>query len=83
MVMTVESPGVRLPGIEGKVHGIVGLEPVAVQCDECFRVWRGGTPVVTLGMAIFNARVPGVRLCAECWEKRGWRNTAARGWQQI
>lgn len=72
-----------LPTIEGRVHGIVGWDPIAVQCDNCLKVWRGGTPIITVQKAIFNGRDPGPRLCDACWEKRGWVNTPSRGWQQI
>lgn len=34
--------GDRLPTVGGRVHGIVGWDPLAVQCDDCLvrRVYR-------------------------------------------
>jgi hypothetical protein len=75
----------RLPTIEGRVHGIVGWAPVAVQCDDCLRVWSGGGEALinTLRRVTFNRRAPGPRLCIECWQKRGWKNTTTKGWIKL
>lgn len=73
----------RLPTIPGRVHGIVAVDPLAVQCDDCLRVWSEKLPILTVQKAIFNKREPGLRLCADCWKKRGWVNTDANGWQRV
>lgn len=82
---TIKTCADRLPTLEGRVHGIVGWNPLAVQCDDCLRVWTNeGEPMInTLREVTFNNLEPGPRLCAECWEQRGWVNTPSRGWQRI
>ena len=82
---TITTHSDRLPTVEGRVHGIVGWDPLAVQCDDCLRVWSNeGEPMITtLSEVIFNSREPGPRLCAECWQKRGWEDTSTRGWVRI
>ena len=56
-----------------------------IQCDDCLRVWsnEGEPRITTLHEVIFNSREPGPRLCAECWQKRGWEHTSTRGWVRI
>lgn len=70
---TITTHSDRLPTIGGRVHGIVGWDPLAVQCDACLRVWNNeGEPMITtLREVTFNNREPGPRLCADCWEWYG------------
>lgn len=72
---TERRPGVALPTVAGKVHGIVGLSPTEVQCDECLVV-RTGIYAEKIGITVilvditFNPRRyergDKRRLCGTC-----------------
>ena len=72
---TERRPGVALPTVTGKVHGIVGLNPAEVQCDACLVV-RTGIYAEKIGITVilvditFNPRRyergDKRRLCREC-----------------
>ena len=83
MSIEISDPGVELPDLPSVVHGIKSKDPWTVQCDDCLRCWSGPHGIIVLGEVIFNSRakMPGLRLCADCWEKRGWANSASRGWE--
>ena len=66
-----------LPTLPGKVHGIVGLDPTVVQCDECATTatGRGTMPILTGGID-FNPYAYSLgdqrRLCRACAKDAGW-----------
>lgn len=71
---TERRPGVALPTLPGKVHGIVGKEPFEIQCDECLVV-RSGTSkapnvqIILVDITFNPRRYPSGdkrRLCHEC-----------------
>jgi hypothetical protein len=65
-----------MPTVPGKVHGIVSMDPITVQCDGCGGVWSEGLTIITVGKALFNPRLYGKgddrRLCADCAREAGW-----------
>lgn len=70
---TERRPGVALPTIKGKVHGIVGLNPPEVQCDECLVVRASsekiGITVILVDITFSPRRYDRGdkrRLCREC-----------------
>jgi hypothetical protein len=68
----------------GKVHGIKGMSPWAVQCDDCLTVFTGEWLLAVAKSATFNARadLANLRLCAPCWAERGWVDSY-EGWTPI
>ena len=73
-----------LPDVPGKVHGIVSLDPITVQCDGCAKRVDHRTlglssdhhnlTIITCGIE-FNSRLSGIddrRLCRECAKEAGW-----------
>lgn len=65
-----------LPDIPGKVHGIVGLDPLTIQCDDCGVLavqpegQLPGTFLLTVGITFDRSRDRTLkRRCAKCWEK--------------
>ena len=76
----------KLPDIAGKIHGIKSMDPLTVQCDDCLGVWTAENEamIITARRCTFNAKasLPGVRLCDDCWGKRGWINDYF-GWKEI
>lgn len=72
-----------LPDVEGWVHGIKSDSPWTVQCDDCLTCFSGEWLLGVAKSAVFNSREgAGIRLCASCWEKRGWRD-GFRGWERV
>lgn len=63
-----------LPTLEGFVHGIVGVNPCRVQCDDCLRVWTAQKAFWAVREVMFNPKCGEkyLRLCDPCWEARGW-----------
>lgn len=75
---------VVLPDLPGIVHGIKSAGPDwSVQCDDCLTVFRGTWLLTVAQSAIFNTRATGaeqgLRLCAGCWQARGWEENH-KGW---
>ena len=73
-----------LPDVPGKVHGIVSLDPITVQCDGCAKLVDHRTlglssdhhnlTIITCGIE-FNSRLSGIddrRLCRDCAKEAGW-----------
>lgn len=65
---------IPFPTVEGCVHGIVGLNPARVQCDDCLRVFTSESTFFAVSSVPFNVRsgVKYLRCCVPCWEARGW-----------
>lgn len=72
--MALTPSAAALPTLEGCVHGIVGLNPARIQCDECHGIYEGdpnsrdGANIILSGIR-FNSRryhQDNRRLCKEC-----------------
>lgn len=72
------------PDVPGKVHGIVSLDPLTVQCDGCAKRVDHRTlglasehhnlTILTCGITFNSAIFPadGRRLCRDCAKQAGW-----------
>ena len=80
---TLESHDGILPTLDGKAEGIVGWDPMKVQCCDCHRTMTGPIKILVLQWAVNNRRsgLPG-RRCADCWLALGWEGSSADGWRQ-
>ena len=76
---------ILLPDVPGKVHGIVSLDPLTVQCDGCAKRVDHRTlglssdhhnlTILTSGIE-FNSHLSGIddrRLCRDCAKAAGWQ----------
>lgn len=76
-----------LPDLPDTVHGIKQVGDVwAVQCDDCLTVHASATPIIACSSVRFNSKLAATperytRLCAVCWQVRGWSDSPSRGWQ--
>ena len=56
-----------LPDLPVLVHGIKGRDPWLVQCDDCLTVFEEQHLSLAVRKAVFSSRLPGFRLCDDCW----------------
>ena len=75
---------ILLPDVPGKVHGIVSLDPITIQCDGCAKLADHRTlglpgdhhnlTILTCGIVFNPALYPDDdrRLCRDCAKEAGW-----------
>ena len=75
--MSVETLPLILPSLPGHLDGVIGLDPVRLQCQECGRVGEGRTALAAIydgGLHYHRSAWPdgtNPRLCRECRLARG------------
>ena len=74
-----------LPDVPGKVHGIVSVDPITIQCDGCAKRVDYRTlglsgdhhnlTILTCGIEFNSTLYPGDdrRLCRDCAKEAGWK----------
>lgn len=73
-IVTWDAPNGLLPTVPGKVHGIVSLDPLTIQCDGCGFLATGVAVMTTCGI-IFHRYLHDKdprRLCTDCQRRAGW-----------
>lgn len=67
------------PDVPGRIHGIVNLDPVQVQCDGCGRIDEGkhfGLTILQSSIVFCPAEYAKGderRMCVDCRAKAGWK----------